>query len=202
MAGGGPALGGAGNYRGDRDFAGDRMSDRARGLGVPYGAQGGRNGGGAHPDDHYHSWRQQQIDALDRDYDEYRREHRDKFHSEFGGWRETRQQQRQSLGKVTERMEVVGSDGQKVGVVDKVQGDRIILTKNDPTAGGHHHSIPCSWVQSVDEKVTINKSAEQAMQQWRDEETRRALFEDPNQRTDDGPHILDRSFSGTYDEKK
>jgi len=199
---GGPALGGAGNYRGDRDFEGDRMSDRARNLGTGYGAQG-QTGRGAHPDDHYHSWRQQQIDALDRDYDEYRREHRDRFHSEFGGWRETRQQQRASLGKVTEHMEVIGTDGQKVGVVDKVQGDRIILTKNDPTAGGHHHSIPCSWVQSVDDKVTINKSAEQAMQQWRDEENRRALFEDPQQRTNDGPHILDRSFSGTYgDETK
>lgn len=195
---GGPAQGGAGNYRGDRDFGGDRTSDRARGLGAAYGAtQQGRSGSPG--DDHYHSWRQQQVDALDRDYDEYRREHREKFHSEFGGWREQRQQQRRHLGKVREHMEVVGSDGERVGVVDKVEGDRIILTKNDPTAGGHHHSIPCSWIQSTDDKVTINKTAQEAMQQWRDEENRRALFEDPSQRSNDGPHILDRSFSGTYD---
>jgi hypothetical protein len=158
---------------------------------------GGRGGFGQ--DDHYHQWRQQQIEALDRDYDEYRNESRQKFHSEFGSWREQRQQQRGHLGRVREHMEVVGSDGERVGTVDKVSGDRIILTKNNPTAGGHHHSIPCSWIQTVDERVTINKSAQDAMQQWRDEENRRALFERPEDRANDGPHILDRSFSGTYD---
>lgn len=201
---GGGALGGSDGYRGDRDFGGDRMSDRARGLGSNYGGerqnqgqQGGRGGYGS--DDHYHQWRQQQIDALDRDYDEYRNESRQKFHSEFGSWREQRQQQRGHLGRVREHMEVVGSDGERVGTVDKVSGDRIILTKNDPNAGGHHHSIPCAWIQTVDERVTINKSSQEAMQQWRDEENRRALFERPEDRDNDGPHILDRSFSGTYD---
>jgi hypothetical protein len=201
---GGGAMGGSGDYRGDRDFGGDRMSDRARGMGSSYGGQrqsegqqGGRGGYGS--DDHYHQWRQQQIEALDRDYDEYRNESRQKFHSEFGGWREQRQQQRGHLGRVREHMEVVGSDGERVGTVDKVSGDRIILTKNDPNAGGHHHSIPCSWIQTVDERVTINKSSQEAIQQWRDEENRRALFERPEDRQNDGPHILDRSFSGTYD---
>jgi hypothetical protein len=188
---GGGAMGGSSDYRGDRDFAGDRGSDRARGLNRGYGAGGG--------DDHYHEWRNQQISALDRDYDEYRNESRQKFHSEFGSWREKRQQQRQHLGKATAHMEVVGSDGQHIGTVDKVAGDRIILTRNDPNAGGHHHSIPCGWIQSVDEKVTIDKTAEEAMRQWRDEENRRALFEPEENRSNDGPHILDRSFSGTYD---
>jgi hypothetical protein len=165
---------------------------------------GGMFGGGqsrsSHPhDEHYNEWRNQQISALDRDYEEYRRENRDKFHSEFSNWRGQREQQRSSMRKVTEHMEVVGSDGQPVGTVDKVSGDRIILTKSGPMAGGHHHSIPCSWIQSVDERVTINKTAEQARDQWRDEENRRALFESDDQRNDDGPHILDRSFSGTYE---
>lgn len=157
---------------------------------------------GSHPhDEHYSEWRNQQISALDRDYDEYRRENRDKFHSEFSNWRGQRQEQRSSMRKVTEHMEVVGSDGQPVGTVDKVSGDRIILTKSGAMAGGHHHSIPCSWIQSVDERVTINKTAEQARDQWRDEENRRALFESDDQRSGDGPHILDRSFSGTYERR-
>lgn len=183
---GGGARGGSSDYRGERDFGGDRGRGMARG----YGAGG---------DDHYHEWRNQQISALDRDYDEYRNESRQKFHSEFGSWREKRQQQRQHLGRATEHMEVVGSDGQHLGTVDKVAGDRIILTRNDPNAGGHHHSIPCGWIQSVDEKVTIDKTAEEAMRQWRDEENRRALFEQNENRSNDGPHILERSFSGTYD---
>jgi hypothetical protein len=41
-------------------------------------------------------------------------------------------------------MEVLGSDGEHIGTVDKVQDDRIILTKSDPNAGGIHHSIPAA----------------------------------------------------------
>src|SRR3546814_1475906 len=71
------------------------------------------------------------MQQLDRDYDEYRREHQSQFEQEFGGWRERRQNQRQSLRSVTEHMEVMGSDGEHIGTVDKVRGDRIILTKSD-----------------------------------------------------------------------
>ena len=148
-------------------------------------------------DRHYWEWRNRQLDALDRDYDEYRRENQSRFEQEFGSWREKRQTQRQSLGRVTEHMEVIGSDGEHVGTVDKVRGDRIILTKSDENAGGHHHSIPCGWITQVEDKVTINKSAEEAMKHWRDEETRRALFEREDQ-WNEGPHALGRSFSGTY----
>ena len=36
--------------------------------------------------------------------------------------------------KIREHMEVLGSDGQHVGTVDKVEGQRIKLTKSDPAA--------------------------------------------------------------------
>jgi hypothetical protein len=101
------------------------------------------------------------------------------------------------LGKVTEHMEVVGSDGTHVGKVDKVSGDRIILAKSDPNAGGMHHSVPCGWVESVEDKVTLNRTSASAMDSWRNEDTGRALFERPDQGSE-GPHALDRSFSGTY----
>ena len=159
------------------------------------GQSGGR-GGDLH-DPHYSEWRNRQIEELDRDYDEYRREHQSKFEQEFGSWREKRQGQRQSMGKVNEQMEVLGSDGQHLGTVDKVRGNRIILTKSDENAGGIHHSIPCSWIESVDEKVTLNRTAQQAMDEWRNEERNRALFEREDQGSQ-GPHMLNRSFSGTY----
>jgi len=192
-----PTSGGYDYRRDEWRGRGDRHASSGSYQGSPdYSGRQSRS----HPhDDHYHEWRQQQISELDRDYDEYRRENRDKFHGEFSSWRGQRQQQRSSMRKVTEHMEVVGSDGQPVGTVDKVLGDKIILTKSGPMAGGHHHSIPCSWIQSVDERVTINKTAEQAREKWTDEENRRALFESDDQRNDDGPHILDRSFSGTYE---
>lgn len=90
-----------------------------------------------------------------------------------------------------------GSDGEPIGTVDKVRGDRIILTKSDPNAGGVHHSIPCNWIESVDERVTVNKSSKDAMAQWESEEQNRALFEKGDEGSD-GPHALNRSFSGTY----
>ncbi|MGP7796448.1 DUF2171 domain-containing protein [Sphingomonas sp. CLY1604] len=143
-------------------------------------------------DDDYHSWRRGQIQSLDRDYDEYRRENRSKFHNEFGTWRTNRQGQRDALNKVEEHMDVVGSDGEHVGTVDKVRGDRILLTKNDADAGGRHHSIPSSWLQTVDSKVTLSKSAADAKAAWRDEERSQALFGDDS---DDGSQR--RSQTGT-----
>ena len=41
--------------------------------------------------------------------------------------------------QIREHMEVLGSDGGHVGVVDHVQGRRIKLTKQDPASGGVHH---------------------------------------------------------------
>jgi hypothetical protein len=160
----------------------------------------GARGGDVH-DPHYAEWRRRQIEDLDRDYDEYRREHQSKFESEFGSWRSKRQSQRQALDKVDEHMEVVGSDGSHVGKVDKVRGDRIILAKSDPNAGGQHHSVPCAWVERVEEKVMLNKSAEEAMSAWRNEERSRALFEREGS-GGDGPRNLDRAFSGTYGKRE
>ncbi|SFR85777.1 DUF2171 domain-containing protein [Sphingomonas jatrophae] len=199
------------SYGGNRDDRSQSYSDRGSygagsggfGSQQSYGSTGNDRGSSSFGgDSHYRSWRDRQMADLDRDYDDYRRENQSKFESEFGSWRQTRQTQRQSLGKVQEHQDVVGSDGQHVGTVDKVRGDRIILTKQDTDAHGHHHSIPCSWIQSVDDKVTISKTADEAKSHWRDEERNSAFGSNDrsnsdrsgdNNRTD-----LNRSFSGTY----
>ena len=41
-------------------------------------------------DDYYRSWRNKQMEALDRDYAEYRRERERQFHEEFDAWRRSR----------------------------------------------------------------------------------------------------------------
>jgi hypothetical protein len=202
VARGGTGFGGHPDQgRFDRDDPGrvgssDAMGQRFASFGGGEHLTRGGYGGDIH-DPHYSEWRRRQIEDLDRDYEEYRREHQSKFESEFGGWRQKRASQRQMLGKVTEHMEVVGSDGTHVGKVDKVRGDRIILAKSDPAAGGMHHSVPCGWVESVEDKVTLNRTAQSAMDSWRNEDNGRALFERPEQGSE-GPHALDRSFSGTY----
>jgi hypothetical protein len=53
-------------------------------------------------------------------------------------------------------MEVVGLDGKHVGTVDHLESaDRIILSKDDPKAGGRHHLISIDWVDYVDQKVHL-----------------------------------------------
>jgi len=111
-----------------RSWFGDDDAERRREADSRYDDRAYRNGG--QHDDHYGNWRSSQIAAFDRDYDEYRNENRSRFETEFSNWRTNRQTQRDSLNKVKEHQEVVGSDGTHVGTVDKVRGDRILLTKN------------------------------------------------------------------------
>ena len=104
--------------------------------------------------------------------------------------------------KIHEHMEVLGSDGGHVGTVDALRGGHIVLTRSDKDAGGQHHGIPCGWVAKVDSKVHLNLDADEARRRWRVEERSRALFERKDSGSE-GPHALDRAFSGTYaDEKK
>jgi hypothetical protein len=66
-------------------------------------------------------------------------------------------------------MEVTGSDGQHLGVVDCLKDGYIILTRHDPTAQGKHHAIPLSWVSRVEPyEVRLNQTAAKARQNWID----------------------------------
>jgi osmotically-inducible protein OsmY len=157
-----------------RSWFGDEEAERRRRQDQRYDEQQARNEGAS--DSHYGEWRRSRLQEFDRDYDEYRRENAQRFHSEFETFRTERTGQRDSLRRVTEHMEVLGSDGSHVGTVDKVRGDRIILTKNDTDAEGRHHSIPSRWIQTVDDKVTLRKTADEAKNHWRDEEQSGAMF--------------------------
>ena len=149
-------------------------------------------------DPHYSSWRDRHLSELDRDYEDYRRENQKRFEDEFTGWRQQRQAKRGLLGRIREQMDVVGTDNEHVGTIDHVAGDRIILTKSDPESGGVHHSLMCTEIDSVEgDRVVLDCSAEEAKKRWRDENRDRALFEREDQ-GEAGPHMLDRSFEGTY----
>jgi hypothetical protein len=69
--------------------------------------------------------------------------------------------------KIQEHMEVVGSDGAHVGTVDRVEGQRIKLTKSDPAAGGEHHYIDVGMVEKLEEgAVCLRHTADQTRQAW------------------------------------
>ncbi len=68
---------------------------------------------------------------------------------------------------IREHMRVVGSDDGPVGTVDRVEGSRIKLTRNDPQAGGEHHYLHLDMVERVEgETVRLVRTAAQAMDEW------------------------------------
>lgn len=67
---------------------------------------------------------------------------------------------------IKEHMKVIASCGKTVGVVDRVEGDAIKLTKND-SPDGRHHFIPTSWVQNVDSHVHLTKNSMETEQNWK-----------------------------------
>ncbi|MEQ1770357.1 MAG: DUF2171 domain-containing protein [Devosia sp.] len=57
------------------------------------------------------------------------------------------------LSGIKEHMEVIGADGVHVGTVDKFDGSRIKLTKDDSGEGhhhGHHHYISSDLIAEVE----------------------------------------------------
>jgi hypothetical protein len=69
--------------------------------------------------------------------------------------------------EIKEKMEVIGADGVHVGTVDKVEGNRIKLTKKDSGQGshkGHHHFIDKGLVAGVESnKVRLSANADVAV---------------------------------------
>ena len=59
-------------------------------------------------------------------------------------------------------MEVIGSDGGHVGMVDSVDGDRIKLTRTG-SEDGEHHYVQTAFVQDIrGNTVTLTKPAGEA----------------------------------------
>ncbi|MCI0752173.1 DUF2171 domain-containing protein [Teichococcus vastitatis] len=72
-----------------------------------------------------------------------------------------------NTSQIREHMEVIGADGVHVGTVDRVDGDRIKLTKKDSGQGahqGHHHFIPVGLVAEVEaDAVRLSANADVAV---------------------------------------
>ena len=68
---------------------------------------------------------------------------------------------------IKEHMAVIGADGVHVGTVDKVEGDRIKLTKADSGEGsheGHHHFISTGLIADVEgDQVRLSANADVAV---------------------------------------
>ncbi len=72
-----------------------------------------------------------------------------------------------SLSEIKEHAEVIGADGVHVGTVDRVEGDRIKLTKQDSGQGshkGHHHYVSHGLVATIEgDTVRLSANADVAV---------------------------------------
>ncbi|WFU75465.1 DUF2171 domain-containing protein [Bradyrhizobium sp. CB2312] len=71
------------------------------------------------------------------------------------------------VSKIKENMDVISSDKKMVGKVDHLDGtDTIKLTKQSSPDGQHHHFVPLSWVDHVDQHVHLNKTGADITSHW------------------------------------
>ena len=72
-----------------------------------------------------------------------------------------------NLSGISEHMEIIGADGVHVGTVDRVEGGRIKLVKEDAGEGrhqGHHHYIEGELVAGVEgNKVRLSANGDVAV---------------------------------------
>ena len=68
---------------------------------------------------------------------------------------------------IREQMEVIGADGVHIGTVDRIEGDRIKLTRADSGEGsheGHHHFVSRGLVAEVEgNQVRLSANADVAV---------------------------------------
>ena len=71
------------------------------------------------------------------------------------------------IDNVKEGMEVIGADGVHIGTVDRIEGDRIKLTRKDAGQGsheGHHHYLSEGLIAEVEgDQVRLSANADVAV---------------------------------------
>lgn len=162
----------------------------------------GQGTGGA-SDRHYHEARARHLEAFDRDYDTWHREHGGGG-PDFASWHAERQGQRHQVSRVRERMDVVCREGTHLGTAHGVDGEHIVMARPDPAgegvAPGPQRRVPAAWVHRVDDdKVVLNRGRDETHRGWDEADRNERALDERGAGGSGGPHILERSFSGTYD---
>lgn len=69
------------------------------------------------------------------------------------------------LTQIREHMDIVGADGVHIGTVDRVEGDRIKMTRADSGShGDHHHYFSAGLIAAVENnRVRLSASGSAAV---------------------------------------
>lgn len=73
------------------------------------------------------------------------------------------------LDLVIKDMEVVDSDGTRIGSVDKVEGGHLKISRADQKPRNRHQYVTPDWIAAVDDRVRLNRTFDEAKRLWASE---------------------------------
>ena len=60
-----------------------------------------------------------------------------------------------------------GAQGEHIGTVDHLEGERFIKLNRQDSIDGQHHWIPVDWVENIDDQaVYLKMSKKECVEQW------------------------------------
>ncbi|HVU29077.1 MAG TPA: DUF2171 domain-containing protein [Sphingomicrobium sp.] len=77
---------------------------------------------------------------------------------------------RQLLARIREGMEVVDSEGTRIGTVARIEGGHLKILRNDQEPRNAHQFVSPELVGSVDERVCLKLSWDELRRLWADDE--------------------------------
>lgn len=70
------------------------------------------------------------------------------------------------LNKIHKGMDVMTSDGQRLGAVREVMEHVLFLDEVEEASGAQKTSVPMIWIIGIDDSVRLAKSREQVQMEW------------------------------------
>ncbi|WP_230530894.1 DUF2171 domain-containing protein [Microvirga roseola] len=70
------------------------------------------------------------------------------------------------LSKIHKGMDVMTSDGQRLGAIREVMGHVLFLDDAQAAAGERDVSVPLIWIIGIDDVVHLAKSRDQVQREW------------------------------------
>jgi hypothetical protein len=81
-----------------------------------------------------------------------------------------REHERQLLARISEGMEVVDSDGTRIGTVARVEGGHLKILRNDQKPRNAHQFVSPELIQSVGDRVRLSLSWDELRRLWADDQ--------------------------------
>ena len=80
-----------------------------------------------------------------------------------------KERDRQLLAKMREGMQVLDSDGTRIGTVARIEGGHLKILRNDQRPRNAHQFVSPNLIHSVDERVHLSRSWDELRRLWADD---------------------------------